>query len=279
MAEYKVQANAKINLGLRITGRREDGYHTLSTIFQEIDLSDELVFIESEEFGFSCSDPTLPTDDTNLCVIAYKRMKSLVPDSKDFHIHLNKKIPTGAGLGGGSSDAATVLKFLNKKWKINLNIEKLKKIGLELGCDIPFFFMGKTQGATGLGEELFPLELPHSFYLLLVCPNIHISTVWAYKQFNLTNKKENFKFRSLLDKRIFWALFENQFESVVFPSYPKIGKIKSDLEKENSEFVSLSGSGSTVFGIFKTLRLAEKAREKFEKYPTFISHPILHNRN
>jgi len=176
-------------------------------------------------------------------------MKQLAPQSPDWHIHLQKTIPVGAGLGGGSSNAATV--------------------------DVAFYIHGKTQGAEGIGEQLIPLKLPRQFTLLLICPAIHISTKWAYQQFNLTKRKEGYKFHDVFESgKIQWSLFENQFESVVFSTYPEIGNIKTLLIKEGSQYAGLSGSGSTVFGIFKNRNNAEHARKAFDRHTTFISTPI-----
>mgnify|MGYP006303427279 CR=1 FL=1 len=181
----------------------------------------------------------------------------------------------GAGLGGGSSNAAAVLKFLNKNWKINFSGKKLEDLGLELGCDVPFFIRGGTQGGNNLGEALEVLDFPVNYVVLLVHPDIHISTGWAYKKFSLINKKNKYKFASLLNKRIIqWQLFENQFENVIFQSYPEIGRIKSELLKKNALYSGLSGSGSTMVGVFKDKATAETAARAFENYPTKISLPV-----
>ncbi len=273
---FTVRSFAKINLCLRITDRLATGYHTLSSIFQEIDLHDVLTFTPGSIFSLSCNNEKIPCDDRNLCSVAYRKMKQLAPDSPDWHIQLQKTIPVGAGLGGGSSNAAAVMKFLNKQWKINLPENELIIIASQVGADVAFYIRGKTQAAEGIGDILTPIEIPELYTILLVTPQIHISTPWAYQQFDLTKKKEGYKFGCLFESgKIQWALFENQFESVVFPTYPEIGEIKARLQNTGALYAGLSGSGSTVFGTFKNRLAAENAQKYFKKHSTFISSPII----
>ncbi len=272
---FQVKSNAKINLALRITGRLKSGYHTISTLFQEIDFHDTLIFKPAECLEFSSNKVDLSTNENNLCIAAYQKMKQYAPDKEDFKIHLEKRIPMGAGLGGGSSNAAAVLKFLNRQWNIKFSDEQLEGIGLSLGCDVPFFIKGGTQGGNHLGEDLMPLKFSLQYVVLLVNPDIHIATNWAYKKFSLTNKKNDYKFASLLnDDIIQWQLFENQFEYVVFQSYPEIGKIKRKLLEEGALYSGLSGSGSTMVGVFEDKEKAAKAAGSFEEYTTIISLPV-----
>ncbi len=272
---FTIRSNAKINLCLRITGRLPNGYHTLSSVFQEIDLYDTLIFTPSDTYSLCCDNSDIPCDDSNLCSRAYREMKQLAPRSTNWHIQLQKNIPVGAGLGGGSSNAAAVINFLNERWELDLSKSELIRVAARIGADVAFYINGKTQGAEGIGDKLQPLTLPESFTLLLVCPTIHISTKWAYQQFTLTKKKEGYKFSDLFESgRIHWELFENQFESVVFPTYPEIGKIKTLLQNEGALYAGLSGSGSTVFGAFKNRYDAERAQKQFKNHTTFISFPI-----
>ena len=272
---YSILSNAKVNLCLRITGRLENGYHTLSTLFQEIDLHDTLTFSEADGFSLSCNLDYIPCDFRNLCSIAYHKMKTYAPDSEDWHIHIDKRIPVGAGLGGGSSNAAAVMKFLNEKWQMGLSDEKMSQIAVSIGADVPFYLRGRTHLAEGIGDKLTTVTLPESFVLLLICPSIHISTPWAYQQFNLTNRKSGYKFRDLFESgRIHWELFENEFESVVFPAYPEIGVLKTRLLKAGALYAGLSGSGSTVFGTFKNRSDAENAQLLFTNTTSFITLPI-----
>lgn len=269
-------SNAKINLALRITGQLPNGYHTISSLFQEIDLHDTLTFSPASNYSLTCSTPDLPCDERNLCNRAYRRMESLNRGGQAWQIFLKKRIPVGAGLGGGSSNAATVLKFLNDAWGLQQSDEKLERIAAEIGADVPFYIRGKTQSVEGIGDRLSPVSLPESFVLLLICPPVAISTRWAYQQFNLTNQKEGYKFQSLFNSsRINWELFENQFESVVFPTYPEIGAIKAELLAAGARYAGLSGSGSTVFGVFDDRGGAERAQKRFKSHLTHLSFPII----
>jgi 4-diphosphocytidyl-2-C-methyl-D-erythritol kinase len=271
----KVKSNAKLNLALRITGVRPNGYHNISSIFQEIDLHDIITFSPSENFRIICSNDKVPYDSGNLCHSIYMAMKRYAPHSGDWNIHIQKNISIGSGLGGGSSNAAAVLKFLNKEWEINLGNNELVKLAASIGGDVPFYIKGKTQYVSGIGELLEPIKLPGDFVFLLVCSNIHISTKWAYNQFNLTMTKEEYKFNDLFDsKRVFWELFENQFESVVFQAYPEVGIIKKRLLENGAQYAGLSGSGSTVFGVYRYIEEAKQSQSVFSKYTTYISLPI-----
>ena len=271
----RLKSFAKVNLYLRVTGIVSNGYHTLYSIFQELDFHDILTFTPSSKFSISCNRSDLPCDDSNLCVQAYRIMKEFAPTNGEWSIHLEKNVPMGAGLGGGSSNAAAVLKFLNKAWDTNFSESKLIDIAKEICADAPFFIRGKTQIAKGIGDLLEPIHLPEKFVLLLVCPDIHVSTTWAYRELDLTIKEETCKFSVLFDdKRIFWELFENQFETVVFPAYPEVGRVKNELIDSGAQYSGLSGSGSTVFGVFKNKEEAQKAQKRFNSFTTYITLPI-----
>ncbi|RKY56998.1 MAG: 4-(cytidine 5'-diphospho)-2-C-methyl-D-erythritol kinase, partial [Candidatus Neomarinimicrobiota bacterium] len=271
----RLKSFAKVNLYLRVTGIVPNGYHSLYSVFQEITFHDVLTFTQASKFSISCSRDDLPCNDSNLCFKAYKVMQKYAPMGNNYSIYLEKNIPMGAGLGGGSSNAAAVLKFLNKAWDINFSERELIDIAKEICADAPFFIRGKTQIAKGIGDLLEPIQLPEKFVLLLVCPDIHVSTTWAYRELDLTIKDETCKFSVLFDdKRIFWDLFENQFETVVFPAYPEVGRVKKRLIDEGAQYAGLSGSGSTVFGVFKERKEAIKANKCFDAFKTFITLPI-----
>jgi 4-diphosphocytidyl-2-C-methyl-D-erythritol kinase len=272
-----LKSNAKVNLALRITGRRENGYHTISTLFQEIDLHDKLIFEKSGKFDFSSSDPDLPLDDRNLCVLAYKKLSELADDSnrQAYQIHLEKNIPVGAGLGGGSSNAATVFRFLNRHWKLNFSEEKLLQLARSLGADVPFFIKGGTQIGEGIGDVLKPVRLVPNFKILCIIPDFNISTEWAYKKFSLTNRKDKFNFdRLILDGFPNWELFENHFEEIVTQSYPEISDMKQKLLKGGAEYAGLSGSGSTVIGVFKRDKDLKQMCKSID-YVTAITNPVI----
>lgn len=270
-----VKSYAKLNLALRITGRRADGFHNLSTIFQEIDFHDTLHFQPANSFSLTTSDPHLQTDERNLCTRAYKLLWERFQPRQAFQIHLEKRIPMGAGLGGGSSNAAAVLKFLDRAWDLNLGLTELEQIGRTLGSDVPFFIKGGTQGAMGVGDMLIPLNLPENVIFLLVIPPIQISTTWAYQQFKPIDFKPNFDFSELINgNRICWELYENQFEAVVFPAFPAIRQVKMALLQTRTRYAGLSGSGSTVFAVYEDLAAARSAAQAFPAYHTIITKPI-----
>ena len=275
-----LKSYAKLNIGLRIIGRRpEDGYHLLETIFQEIDLADEIQINEfqsngqfHERFSLSCNDPAIPTDCNNLILKAVRAMVNYLPVDLSAKIHLIKNIPSGAGLGGGSSNAAMILKWLNK-WA-EFSDKDLKDIAVKLGADVPFFLEGGTQYATGIGDELTKIEIPKDWKAVLVFPNLHISTAWAYEQLriSLTAKPKNTIISSQLGKAFDWRFFENDFDDAIIPSYPEIGEIKARLYKGGALYAGLSGSGSTVFGICKSCETAETLRSSFKN--AMIVKPI-----
>jgi len=271
----KIKSNAKINLTLRITGRRPDGYHNLSTIFQEIDLHDVLTFTPAKTFEFATNHLALSNKTDNLCAKAYRRMEQIAPHSQPWRITLEKNIPIGAGLGGGSSNAATVLKFLNKAWQINLSDDNLARIGCAIGSDVPFYIKGKTQGARGIGEVLEPLILMEDFVILLFLPEINISTAWAYRQFNPRNAKPAYNFAELISGgRIDWVKFENQFEEIVFPVYPQLAKLKEQILNTGALYAGLSGSGAALFGIFRNRTYALKTARQLPEWRTIITKPV-----
>jgi len=272
-----LKSNAKVNLALRITGRRENGYHTISTLFQEIDLHDKITFEKSRKFSFLTSAPDLPRNERNLCVLAYQKVSELADDRdrQTYKVYLKKNIPVGAGLGGGSSNAATVIRFLIQHWNLKLSEEKMLQIARSLGADIPFFIKGGTQIGEGIGDVLKPVKLVPNFKILCVIPDFKISTEWAYKKFSLTNRKDKFNFdRLILDGFPNWELFENHFEEIVTQSYPEISDMKQKLLKGGAEYAGLSGSGSTVIGVFKKDKDLKPMCKSID-YLTAITNPVI----
>lgn len=265
-------------MGLRITGVRPDGYHTIQTVYQEVTLSDRITLDPVDSgWEFSSSGEEIPWDEGNLAVKAYLVLKDLFSRLGGARIHVDKKIPVGAGLGGGSSNAATVLKGLNDLYGLGLSLDRLEEMGLGLGADVPFFIRGGTQAAEGIGEKLTPVSLPPGEVIGLVVPPIRVSTRWAYAEAtkSLSQGGSGGNFISYLKASPSWELFENDFESLVFPAYPEIGTIKRRLTQMGAVFASLSGSGSTVFGIFRDDVQARRALKVFSPpFQTFLTHPI-----
>ena len=269
-----VDSPAKINLGLKIQGKLENGYHQLDTIFCELEFSDKIQFMESEKFKFSANGINVPIDDSNLIVKAYNVLASKKGENKPhYKIHLKKQIPIGAGLGGGSSNAGITIKTLNKLWDLELSVNEMQSISATLGADVAFFINGKIQHACGIGEILSPID--SSFLMdkkiLLICPDFSISTEWAYKNINkfLNVQKNSIKFAPL-EKLGNWQLFENDFEKVVKSTYPEIGDIIKSLNLSDVLYAGLSGSGSTVYGIYDQYNDLKNVRNQFPNtYRTF----------
>jgi len=259
-----LESTAKVNLRLDILKKREDGYHELRTILQKINLHDLLHFSLKKERGISIktNHPNLPVGKRNL---VYQAVQSILKKS-DYRggvlIEIEKRIPLGAGLGGGSSNAATTLKAMNQLLKINLPKKELMTMGLEIGADVPFFFSGGAAIASGIGERLKKIELP-GLWFVLIYPNFEVSTRWAYQNFILTKRKFHFNLHRLLrtHKEISNLLW-NDLEGVVSRKYPQIGVMKKMLYSAGALGALMTGSGPTVFGVFSEEGGASKAYKK-----------------
>jgi 4-diphosphocytidyl-2-C-methyl-D-erythritol kinase len=279
---YRVKSLAKINIGLRVLSKRKDNYHNIETIFYPVRLFDEIsVKIEQINSGKNIINVKANLkkirEKDNTC---YKTAALFLENFKfsgyRIDITVRKIIPTGAGLGGGSSDAASVLKVLSKHFKTTVGVqytEPLRKIALGLGSDVPFFMLNKPAYAAGRGEKLTPLPRLKIYYkILIVNPGIHISTPWAYKELKIKKHKQRIlnkvKKFDINDER----LMENDFERVVFKKHPKIEKIKYDMFRLEAVYSLMSGSGSTVYGFFTPKKI--KAAERYFRglgYKTFMA--------
>ena len=244
--------NAKINIGLYVTGKRSDGYHTIETIFYPIPLTDALEAVKSEKTSLTQSGiniDSLPED--NLVMKAYNLI------SKKYNIpplslYLKKAIPSGAGLGGGSADAAFTLKLLNDLCECNISDSKLEKMAASIGADCPFFIHNKPLIATGTGNIFKPSDISLKGYIIyIIKPPVAVSTKEAYS--NVKPQKPKFPLDKLSDFPVVeWkSILNNDFEASVFEKYPIIGEIKEKLYSMGAEYSAMSGSGSAVFGIFK----------------------------
>ena len=281
MKSININSNAKVNIGLKILNKRSDGYHNISTVFQEIDLFDSITISKSDgPLKFSSNVEWLQNDQNNLCVIAYNYIKNLYKIG-GANIVLKKNISRGSGLGSGSSNAAATMKGLREIYNLDVADSELIKIGSKIGADVPFFINGSTQVGEGIGEKLTSIRSSMDAQYLIVTPDIPIDTKWAYSQYknNLDNCSSPTKFSdSFRGKTInldTLKFFENDFESVVFPTYPEIGAIKNKLIALGAKFASLSGSGSTVYGIFDDDANIDKAFSHFfPRHKTFIAHPV-----
>jgi 4-diphosphocytidyl-2-C-methyl-D-erythritol kinase len=244
----------KINLGLNILSKRSDGYHNVETYFYPVPWTDILEIIPAETLAFSSSGNAIPGKaEENLCLKAYSLLK------KDFglspvHIHLHKIIPTGAGLGGGSSDGAHTLRLLNTIFQLNLSTEKLMHYAAALGSDCAYFIQDKSMLGSGRGEMLSEIAVRlKGKFLMLVKPDVHVSTAEAYA--HVKPHQPEFSLRHILESRPVneWrAVVKNDFEESVFKKYPEIQSLKEKMYSLGAIYSCMSGSGSTVFGIFNS---------------------------
>jgi 4-diphosphocytidyl-2-C-methyl-D-erythritol kinase len=263
-----LKSPAKINLFLEVLRKREDGYHQILSLIQAVDLCDELV-LQKRETGvvISCDYPDCPTDESNL---AFKAASLLLEGEKieeGVSIHIKKKIPISAGLGGGSSNAAATLKGINRLYQLQLPDKKLHALACRIGSDVPFFLYSGQALVRGRGEEIEPINMYRDYWLVLVCPHFEVSTKWAYQnvKISLTKRKKGVNFKSLENKSIFFKSlrsFRNDFEEVVNKRYPVVQKIKELLENSGALKSSMSGSGPTVYGAFDRKPQAEEVTKK-----------------
>lgn len=246
--------NAKINIGLNVVSKRKDGYHNLESIFYPIELCDVLEIVEAKKSKITTSGIKIEGDvQSNLVLKAYKLLnnKYQIPEVA---IHLHKNIPFGAGLGGGSSDAAFTLKMLNELFQLNLKEEQLIYFAEQIGADCPFFLKNKPCFASGIGNRLEPILLDLSKYkIVVVKPDIFVGTPEAYR--NIIPKKPAFNLHKLNNLPIEeWKnVAVNDFEENIFSIYPEVRKIKEILYEQGALYAAMTGSGSAVFGIYRHL--------------------------
>ena len=274
MERINIHAPAKINVGLNIVKKRDDGYHNLETIFYQInDLFDVLTFEKSDKLELILTEEIQGLADDNIIIKAVKLLEEKVKKSFDVKITLNKKIPIGAGLGGGSSDCAATLKAIDKLFELNITHDELKSLALELGSDVPLFLYDYPTIGKSRGEDLQKLDIKIDNPILLVNPGIHISTKEAFS--NIIPQPNNFDYYNIGQYKINeWnGKLINDFEKSVFGLYPEIAGIKNRLAKNGALFSLMSGTGSTVYGVFESLSKAESVAELFPKtYFTFIGN-------
>lgn len=281
MEELVVESPAKINLGLNVVRKRADGFHDLETIFIPLMLSDIITFQKADKLRLESNSEILNQENENLILKAIKLLDLDHKTKKNIslHIDLEKNIPIGGGLGGGSSNAATTLKTINKMFNLGLNYNELTKLALILGSDVPYFLNPVSAYAESRGEVLTSLNLEIPYPILLVNPGIKIGTKWAFGNIKPATPKRNLKEilkDGLTDFDTIKNYVKNDFEEVVFEEYPEIKKIKSDLYEQGAQFALMSGTGSTVYGIFSNLQKAMWAKDYFsKKYFTFLNNPFV----
>jgi len=276
-------APAKINLSLRILEKRVDGYHNIETLFLTIGLWDHLLLKKAtdQQIRLKVVNSDIPADETNLCHQAAKIFAQDFSGFEGCHIILRKQIPDGAGLGGGSSDAAAALLGLNELYNKPFPLDRLTVMAAQLGADVPFFLKNGLAIGRGKGDNLDYINKKWDFSVLVLCPNYKISTCWAYSNYKipLTNEEKNVILKSqfLYEIQIddFFKVFANNFESLVFVHYPELKTLKQELYHRGAFFASLSGTGSAVYGLFRGDGEAESAKAFFDKtIHCFIANPI-----
>ena len=279
MDNLVVPSFAKINLGLNIISKRDDGFHNLETIFYPLRLSDEISIKKSMSFSFESNDKNLLNDNSNLIIHAKESLEKFLDEKLEVNIFLSKNIPIGAGLGGGSSNAAATLLGFTKLFDIQISQNELQKIALNLGSDVTFFLNPVPSYAESRGEILTPLNLKINKYILIVNPGIHISTKWAFSL--ITPKQPQISLKTLVGKNLIdieevLDLATNDFENKVFDHYPSIKEIKDKMIDFGAISSKLTGTGSTVWGIFDEEEPAYQTELYFKckNYFTYIESPI-----
>jgi 4-diphosphocytidyl-2-C-methyl-D-erythritol kinase len=276
-----IYSPAKINIFLKIEGREsESGMHFINSLFAPIDLFDTIEIAESGSFSVVTEgiSENIPTE-KNIIFKAYSALQSYIgKELPKFDVIIRKTIPSGAGLGGGSSNAAAFLKFLNEYCKLNLSLAQLVEIASKIGSDVPFFVLGKPAVVKGLGEKTEPVDLPQSDdFFVLVNPEIHVNTGLAYSLFD--KSYPNCDTKNRVPEHFSWKNDDifNDFEEIVFAEFPKIARVKTELELAGASKVFMSGSGSTLIAMTKSEDTAGKIVSEFsERFKTVRKINFLH---
>ena len=272
MTPLAVRAHAKINLDLRIVGRRDDGYHDLRTIFQSVALHDRLVFRRRPgPFEIESAAADMPADRSNLVWRAAQGLWSASGrngDVRGVHVTVEKRIPSQAGLGGGSSDAAATLMALNELWRSRFDAGDLGRLGASLGADVPYFLLGGTALGLGRGETLYPLPDVPSMGVLVVKPSFGVSTADAYRWYAGTARQPS---RNVQALAVPWypgpLVIANDLEAVVMRHHPELVAVRRALLQKGAEVALMSGSGSAIFGLFPTVERARAAAAGLTRPP------------
>jgi 4-diphosphocytidyl-2-C-methyl-D-erythritol kinase len=285
----KIRAPAKINLSLRVVGKRADGYHLLDTVMVPVSLYDEIDIQQRTSarraaplapVEIRCKHPQVPLGRDNIAYRAAELLMQKTKINRSVCIRIRKKIPIGAGLGGGSTDAAAVLVGLNRMWKLHLSVRQLERLALQLGADVPFFIRAKPARARGIGEKLLLLPKLRRRWLVLAYPGFPVATAWVYGNLSLklTKLRVNTSIATPLESLdTIEKLLVNDLEQVAIKRYPEIGRVKTMLSLAGALAVLMSGSGSSVFGVFRSKRLAERAFRRIrheEGVQAFLVHVL-----
>ena len=273
MKKIKLDAYGKINLGLDVLGKRDDGYHDLDMVMQSVDLCDKITITknDSDEIIVKSNTGKIPKDESNL---AYKAAKLLIDEfdiQKGVEIEIEKNIPISGGMAGGSTDCAATLKGINKLFKLKLSEEELMERGVKLGADVPFCIMGKTARAEGIGEVLTPIPNKLKGYIVLAKPPISVSTGFVYGRIDeveVENKPDTEAMIEAIEKKDLKGLADsicNVLEEVTIPDYPIVQEIKDKMIKNGALNAMMTGSGPTVFGLFDDKKKAVAAVDELKE--------------
>lgn len=267
----RVLTPAKVNLILRVLERRPDGFHAIWSLMHTVGLTDEITLTmqpaDASRIALRCDHAALAVDQSNLVYRAAQLVLARADQSIDLSISLTKRIPMGAGLGGGSSDAAATILGLTRLLELNWSVEQMAEVGQQLGSDVPFFFVAPAACVTGRGEQVRPVQVTGQRWIVLVNPGFPVETKWAYQQLAATRQSVRPLSESLLQlgnrATLNWAeiipLVENDFEAPVFAQHPVLAHIKHQLMGLGAEVALLSGSGATMFGVFGDEAMAKQA--------------------
>jgi 4-diphosphocytidyl-2-C-methyl-D-erythritol kinase len=274
MENITIKTPAKINFGLNVIAKRADGFHNIETIYYPVDIWDTITFSESDKFIFETDNETLNSENDNIILKAVSVLEDHSKKKLNAKIHLSKKIPIGAGLGGGSSDAAAVLKTLNSLFRLNIDSLKLNEMAANIGSDVPFFLNPYPSFATSRGEVLEQINFKIDYAIFLINPGIFVSTKWAYEK--VKPRKSGLSLIELyrigkLKPENFKEYITNDFEKPVMEEFQAIRKLKEELYEMGADFALMSGSGSSLFAIFRNPVLAVEAKEYYEnQYFTYL---------
>ena len=283
----RVKSYAKINLGLEVLGLRDDGYHELRTLFQTIDLHDDIVLRpRPRAVSVRCRHPGVPRDETNLAVRAAEALRRYAKVSTGVEIEITKRIPVAGGLGGGSSNAAAVLMALDRMWRLGLGPDGLHRLARRLGADVPYFLLGGTALGLGRGDEVYPLRRQLRAWVVLVDPGLPVSTARVFSRIDesLTPRENSTSIFYFVSKELEgvggYRLLVNDLEEAAMEEAPtlreRVGCVRDVLRGEGARLVALSGSGSSFFGLFDGARAARRAGVALEShgFPALVARTL-----